>query len=213
MLSYPVIIVDDHPVVGHALSGLLQRHPSVSSLEVYESASAAIHAIADRPQGYIVILDLDMPDISGLDLVRLLPKPANIDLRVLIYTGQGSLELEVAAIRSGAKGFVSKDADLSVFLQAFECVVSQRSYFSDKALQTALTEFASPDQEKLARLSAREYMIAKRLAAGESNSSIAEALFISPKTVSAHKANLFEKLEISTIPQLIQILQVTVPRS
>lgn len=211
MLSYPVIIVDDHPVIGLALCKLLERHPSVSSLEVFENANTAIKAIADSPKRCIVILDLDMPDISGLDLLRLLPKPANSEAKILIYTGQRNIELEVAAIRAGAKGFVSKDVDLSGFLQAFECIINQRSYFSDEALKTALTDFESPNQEKLSRLSAREYTIAKRLAAGESYSSIAETLFISPKTVSAHKAHIFDKLEISTIPQLIQILQSATP--
>lgn len=207
MLSFNVIIVDDHPVVGMALRGMLEMHPAVRSIAVYESANLAAKEIFSQTEDCIVILDIGMPDISGLDFMRLLAKTSGKSVKILVYTGQKSAELEVAAIRAGAKGFVTKDVGPEAFMQAFEFITRQRSYFNDEALKTALTEFGSPSQEKLARLSAREYIIAKRIAAGETHSHIAEALFISPKTVSAHKGNIFDKLEISNIPQLIQMMQ------
>ena len=211
MLSFDVLIVDDHPVIGMALCSVLESHPAVRRVFFFESASAAIKDIVKRTEDCVVILDVDMPDISGFDFLRLLPKTSMNLIRVLIYTGQKSVDLEISAIRAGAKGLVNKNEGLEGFIQAFECIIKQRTYFNEDALKVALTDFDNHNQRKIARLSAREYAIAKRLAAGETHAHIAEALFISPKTVSAHKGHILEKLEISNIPQLIRILESVSP--
>lgn len=206
MLIHDVIIIDDHPVVGVALKGIFENHPSVGRVTVFESAAEAIVHIEKCERRCVVILDFDMPEVNGLDVMRMLPPSGKKLVSVLVYTGFQETEVEVASIRAGAKGFISKNQGTDVLLRAFECIIGQRSYFSEPALRLALSEFNSPLQAKLTRLGPREYVIAKKLAAGESNAVIAETLFISPKTVSAHKAHIFEKLEIDNIAQLIHLL-------
>ncbi|BEV16255.1 response regulator transcription factor [Herbaspirillum sp. DW155] len=212
MLSFNIIIVDDHPVVAMALEGLLINHSRVNKISVFDQVETAVKHIVKHEQSRrcIVILDIDMPTINGLDMLHLLPRgPHRSSPVALIYTGLKTLETEVNALRSGASGFVTKDVGVEDFLRAFESVCNGRSFFSDEAVQTALSGFNNPHHEKVARLSPREYLIAKRLANGEPAKDIADSLFISAKTVSAHKSNLFDKLEIENIAQLINILQDT----
>ena len=205
MTLHDVFIVDDHPVVGMALKILLEKHQAVSSLLVFESANEALEAVLKCENSCVAIVDIDMPQLSGQDFLKLLAKKANRSRKVLIYTGKREPAVEVAALCAGAKGFVSKDVGTDVFMRAFECVIDDQTYFTDAAVQSALRKVKNPKQEKIARLSARQHLIALRLVDGATNSEIAESLFISPKTVSAHKSKIFDKLEIQNIRQLIQL--------
>ncbi|WP_433691785.1 LuxR C-terminal-related transcriptional regulator [Herbaspirillum seropedicae] len=210
MLSFNIIIVDDHPVVAIALESLLRDHPRVNSISVFSHAETAVKHIVKHEQSRrcIVILDIDMPGVNGLDMLRLLPKGLHRTSPVtMIYTGLKTLETEVNALRAGASGFVTKEVGAEGFLGAFESICNGRSFFSDEAVHIALSGCNNPDQQKIARLTPREYLIAKRLANGESPKDIADSLFISTKTVSAHKSNLLNKLEIDNIAQLINIFQ------
>ncbi|MCP1573289.1 two-component system response regulator EvgA [Herbaspirillum rubrisubalbicans] len=210
MLSFNVIIVDDHPVVAMALESLLRHHSRVNSISVFSHVETAIKHIVKHEQSRrcIVILDIDMPGVNGLDMLRLLPKGLHRTSPItMIYTGLKALEMEVNALRAGASGFVTKEVGVEGFLRAFESICNGRSFFSDEAVHIALSGFNNPHQQKVARLTPREYLIAKRLANGESPKDIADSLFISTKTVSAHKSNLLDKLEIDNIAQLINIFQ------
>jgi len=210
MLSFNIIIVDDHPVVAMALQGLLSNHSRVNKISVFDHVETAVKHIVKHEQSRrcIVILDIDMPGVNGLDMLRLLPRgPHRTSPVTMIYTGIKTLETEVNALRAGASGFVTKDVGAEGFLHAFESICNGRSFFSDHAVQTALSGFNNSHQLKVGRLSPREYLIAKRLANGESPKEIADSLFISTKTVSAHKSNLLDKLEIDNIAQLINIFQ------
>lgn len=210
MLSFNIIIVDDHPVVAMALQGLLSNHSRVNKISVFDHVETAVKHIIKHEQSRrcIVILDIDMPGVNGLDMLRMLPRsPHRTSPVTMVYTGIKTLETEVSALRAGASGFITKDIGAEGFLHAFESICNGRSFFSDQAVQNAVSGFNNSDQLKLTRLSPREYLIAKRLANGEAPKDIAASLFISTKTVSAHKSNLMDKLEIDNIAQLISIIQ------
>lgn len=207
MDTYDILIVDDHPVVGMAMQVMLRDHSRVGEIHVFDRVRIANRFLAEhpRPQRCLVILDIDMPTVSGLDMLRLMPKGTHRSVMVLVYTSLKDIGTEVAAVRAGASGFVTKDVGPEGFMHAFNTICERRSFFSDEALKIAVSEFKNPDQKKAAALTPREYLIAKRLSLGESPQQIGESLYISAKTVSSHKQNILEKLEIENIAQLINI--------
>lgn len=208
MLSCDVFIIDDHPVIGMAVSNVLADHIGVNNIQCFTDPQDALRCLKDKITQTIVVLDLEMPGLNGMDFLRMLLKENLSHCYVLIYTSHDDLEHEILAIRTGAKGYISKSLGANGILNAFNTVMSERTYFRNEALQIALSsQTSNVAEEKIGTLSKRELEIATRLAAGKSNSEIADDLFISPKTVSAHKANLFEKLAIENIPALIDLLK------
>jgi len=154
-------------------------------------------------QPKLVILDLDLPRLNGLDVIERVRK-LHGDTKLLVLSGQQESIFGARAVKAGANAFISKTEDLKRLVQAAHTVLAGYSMFATSILasQAALADGARPGA-LIKSLSDRELTVLQYLARGLSNKEIAETLLISNKTISGYKARIFQKLSISSLVELV----------
>lgn len=198
-----ILIVDDHPVIRLAVRVVLEREGYVVAGE----ADAGVEALRQvrELQPDLVILDVGIPRLDGLEVMgRLLTM--DDPPRVLVLTAQGAAGIAGRCLQAGASGFVCKQTDLHELVGAVKAVMSGYSYFPNLALHAIRAgKDGLGEDAAVRRLSDRELAVLQQLAAGLSNKQIAQAMILSPKTISTYKARLLEKLSVKTLVQLVDI--------
>lgn len=173
-----LLLVDDHPVVREGLAAALDDRFDV--VGAFGTAEEAIHAASHlRPD--VVVLDLELPDMSGLDAIARFAAP------VLILTAYGTEEDVRRAFEGGAKGYLLKGAPLADITRALEAIAAGETYV-DPRVASYLTRSAQP------RLTPRERDVLRLVAAGDASKTIARTLAISERTVKFHITSIFNKL-------------------
>ncbi|HZT17689.1 MAG TPA: response regulator transcription factor [Gaiellaceae bacterium] len=191
------LIVDDHEVVREGLRLSLSRAPHIRVVgEAADGASAV--ELAQRRKPDVVIMDVRMPGMDGLEATRLLAEQAP-DAKVLIFTAYSERSLLGRGLESGAKGYILKEAPHQTLVRAIEKVAQGEGYV-DPALMPA---FLSKDQGDM--LTQREREILQLLADGMSNADVAKQLFISQETVKSHVRHILTKLEADTRTHAVAI--------
>lgn len=184
-----ILIVDDHPVVRAGLTSMLGTQ---TDLEVVGSASSgeAALAMAGTHESDIVLLDLRMPGMSGVETIVEM-KRAGYGARVIILTSLETDEDIYRAVQAGAQGYLLKDTSLKEMIEAIKTVHSGKRYIPrDIAARLA-------ERMMRANLTSRELEILKMLAKGLTNKQIGHALGISDNTAKNHVNSIIEKLEVS----------------
>jgi DNA-binding NarL/FixJ family response regulator len=181
-----LLLVDDHPLVRH---GLRLRLEGVPGLQVVSEASCAEEALqlAQEYDPDIAVVDLGLPDTSGLELTRLLLRRAP-NLAVLIMTMYGGDDYVVRAVDAGARGYILKDAPIAQVVSAIEALAAGGSFFSPDVMR--LMKSGSP----AVVLSERQRQILDYLVEGYSNKEIARLLNVSVRTVESHRLVIKRKL-------------------
>ena len=191
------LIADDHEVVREGVRLSLSRAPHIRVVgEAGDGASAV--ALAERRRPSVVIMDVRMPGMDGLEATKVLAERLP-STSVLIFTAYGERSLLARGLESGAKGYILKEAPQETLLRAIEKVASGDS-FVDPAL---VPDFLTRDREGL--LTHREREILKLLADGMSNADVASRLFISQETVKSHVRHILAKLEADTRTHAVAI--------
>ena len=192
------LIVDDHEVVREGLRLSLSRAPHIRVVGEAGDGRAAIE-LAERRKPNVVIMDVRMPGLDGLDATKeLLEKEPNA--AVLIFTAYSERSLLARGLESGAKGYILKEAPHETLVRAIEKVAGGDS-FIDPALMPAF--LSGKDREDM--LTAREREILQLLADGMSNADAAQRLFISQETVKSHVRHILAKLEADTRTHAVAI--------
>jgi len=192
------LIVDDHEVVREGLRLSLSRAPHIRVVGEAGDGRAAIE-LAERRKPNVVIMDVRMPGLDGLDATKeLMEKEPNT--AVLIFTAYSERSLLARGLESGAKGYILKEAPHETLVRAIEKVAGGDS-FIDPALMPAF--LSGKDREEM--LTAREREILQLLADGMSNADAAQRLFISQETVKSHVRHILAKLEADTRTHAVAI--------
>ncbi len=192
------LIVDDHEVVREGLRLSLSRAPHIRVVGEAGDGRAAIE-MAERRKPNVVIMDVRMPGLDGLDATKeLMQKETNV--AVLIFTAYSERSLLARGLESGAKGYILKEAPHETLVRAIEKVANGDS-FIDPALMPAF--LSGKDREDM--LTAREREILQLLADGMSNADVAQRLFISQETVKSHVRHILAKLEADTRTHAVAI--------
>ena len=200
-----VLLVDDHVVVREGLRHVLgAAHGFHVAGEAGTGAEALVLAADLRPD--VVLLDLTMPGMSGLDVAAALRERLP-EVRVLVLSMHEQDEYVVAAVRGGAHGYVLKDADPGELRAAIRAVHGGAGYFSPAVaghLGAAVRGELPADapRDRLERLTPREREVLARVAAGHTNREIATQLGISPRTVESHRESLMKKLSLRSVAEL-----------
>lgn len=198
-----VLLIDDHPVIRSAVGGFLKEH----GFDVVGEASDGITAlkIIEEVNPDIIILDIDIPKLDGLEVLKRLRRLSK-DYRVLVLTGIKSDEIAARCVHAGASGYLSKASDMTELLDACKALKRDHTWFSKDVLNSVRNQdFASSEAQLLSQLSAREMSILRSLVQGESNTQIAEALHLSAKTVSTYRSRLQQKLHINGLIEMAEL--------
>lgn len=199
MLKTQVLVVDDHPTIRLAVRMVLER----DGFQVSDAADGAQAVqLSRRDQPDLVILDIGLPKLDGLDAIQRIRviSPAS---KILVFTGQPAEIFAQRSLQAGASGFIHKQEDLSDLVRASRALLSGHSYFPAFAFSPdGQTHSVGPEVALLDRLSDREITVLKLLAEGRRNQQIAEALLLSSKTVSTYKTRLMQKLNATSLVEL-----------
>jgi len=194
-----IVAIDDHAIVREGLEHMLSVYPDIRIVAVAETGQRGIdQVIAQRPM--LVLLDLSLPDMHGLDVLARLRAEAP-DSPVLVLTIHDQSGIATQALKAGAHGYVLKDATREELITAIRNVARGRDYFSSSVMRPLLDEAAG--HETSGQLSDRERDVLKLIAEGLSNREIAEALIVSTETVKSHVSSIFRKMHVSDRAQAV----------
>lgn len=196
-LFVAIMVVEDHPVFRKGLIDILNMEPD---WKVVEEASNGAEALRKLGQCHpdVMVCDIDMPELNGLELARQL-QSQNHPVKIILLTMYREEDIFNEAMDVGVKGFVLKESALSEVTESIKAVIAGRSYvspaLSDMLLnrQTVQRQFQR-DHPGLARLTEAERRIIKRISLDQTSKEIAEELCVSIRTVENHRANISTKL-------------------
>jgi two-component system, NarL family, nitrate/nitrite response regulator NarL len=203
-----VLLIDDHVVMRMGLRMLIENQPGLRVVGEATDRGAAIHSAA-REQPDIILLDLDLGDENGLDLLPELRTAAK-GARVIVLTGIRNPAEHRQAVRLGATGMVLKEQAVDTLVKAIERVHAGETWLDPALVANLLTERsrargqdADPEAARIAALTEREREVIALIGEGLKNRQIAERLSISETTVVHHLTSIFNKLGVANRLELV----------
>jgi len=198
-----LLIADDHAIVR---GGLKQIFEHVPDLKVVGEVSNGAEVLARVRQNDLdlLLLDINMPGISGADLIRRV-KLQRPELPILVLSMHNAPQVAAQALKAGASGYVTKDSEPEILITAIRKVAAGGRYIvPELAEQMVFDASSTADGPAHTLLTERELEVFRLLATGKSSNEIADQLAISNKTVSTHKIRLMEKMKLSSMADLMR---------
>ncbi len=197
--SIRVMVVDDHELFRQGVSSILSRIDDVEVVAEAENGRVAVQKAREyRPD--VVLMDINMPVCDGLKATRQI-KAEYPDIRILILTVTDTEEMLFEAIKSGASGYVLKNATPALLIDSVKRVSAGEPVIPGNLAMRIITEFSKPTEGKgtpvVDQLTEREVEVLRHLSTGASNREIARALFISENTVRNHVRSILDKLHLA----------------
>jgi len=204
-----ILIIDDHPLFREGLKAIIERD---NRFEVVGEAGNGREGLrlAKELKPDLALVDMSLPDQSGIQLTREL-KNASLKTRIMMITMHSKVDYIVKAFQAGATGYVVKESASERLLQGMDTVL-KGEYFMDSSVSHKVVKKLMQFPEKGAKitdasydtLTPREQEIMVLISEGLSSKEIADKLFISPKTVDNHRSNIFRKLNLHSVIELIR---------
>jgi DNA-binding NarL/FixJ family response regulator len=196
-MTVRVVVADDHGIVREGMRAVLSAVPGYELVETVANGRDAVRAaVVSRPD--VIILDIQMPVLSGIDAAREIARSAP-SVGVLMLTMFDDDESVFAAMRAGALGYVLKGAEAQDVIRAIEAVAAGEAIFGPAIARRALAYLSQPRSAAppLPELTQREREVLTLIASGLANSDIATRLSVSGNTVSNHISSIFAKLQVT----------------
>ncbi|GAB3843210.1 response regulator [Nesterenkonia populi] len=203
-----VLIVDDQSMIRAGFAALLDAQDDISVVGTAEDG-AGITDVVRRTRPDVVLMDIRMPQVNGLDAARAVLAMPGEPPRILMLTTFDADEYVFGALRAGASGFLLKDAAPDELIHAVRVVASGEALLSPKITRTLIADYAarpassSPDAAVLSMLTERETDVLRLVARGRSNGEIAEELYLAEQTVKTHVSRILGKLELRDRTQAV----------
>lgn len=195
-----VLVVDDHALARRGIRLMLGEAGDIDVVgEAGSGAEALGHAALDRVD--VAIVDLSLPGSGGMELLRSLRR-RRPPIRVLILTSYSADTYAARARENGAAGYLTKDTGVDALIGAVRQVARGGHFFYPKAGASLVAHLRNGNQPGHAMLTHREMQVMTRLAIGQPLTRIAEALHLSPKTITTYRARIFSKLGIASNAEL-----------
>lgn len=202
-----VVVADDHRLVRQMFRSTLSCEDDMTIVAEADTGQKAID-IARKCRPDVLVLDLNLPDKSGLEVIRTL-KPDLADLKILVLTAVEKESALFEALAAGAQGYLLKDSDVEEVLVAIRDLYEGRGHLHARSTMSLLTEFqrtrmeadqvvSASKEEVRELLSPRELEVLELVGYGYSNAEIGDKLFISERTVKTHVSNILRRLELKS---------------
>lgn len=198
-----VIIADDHKMFLQGLKQILREAPDIVVVDEAGNGQEALNKIYANNNIDLLILDISMPGLSGLDVIKEL-RSNKSRISILILSMYPEEQYALRAIKAGASGYITKASAPEELIEAIRKISKGGTYISSSIAEKLLFSLKG-DSEKLLHeaLSNREYQILKMIASGKTVSQIADELFLSVKTISTYRTRILEKMNMKSNAELI----------
>jgi len=193
-----ILIADDHSIVRDGLKRILAATPDLQVAGEAASGEAAL-ALVKAHDYDIAMLDMSMPGLSGIDLIKRL-KLEKPKLRILVLSMHGEKQYAARALKAGASGYLNKDSASELLLGTLRKIAAGGVHIGDTAAVELLRSEKTPHEA----LSDREFEVMRLLVEGLGPTEIGERLHLSVKTVSTHKTHIFDKLNVESTAELVR---------
>jgi DNA-binding NarL/FixJ family response regulator len=207
-MTMRILVADDHEVVRHGVRALLEARPGWQVVAEAVDGREAVEK-AKRLQPDVIILDIGMPGLNGLDAARQILKAAPKS-GILILTMHESEQVVREVLAAGARGYVLKSDAGRDLVNAVEAVGRQRIFFTSSVAQVVLKRSlgrpgdGQPQPAEPVSLTHREREVVQLLGEGKSNKEVADILGISVRTAETHRSNIMHKLECGSLSDLVR---------
>lgn len=203
---YRVALVDDHGLVRAGIKALVQEQPGYAVV-AEGSDGEEVEVILEREQPDILLLDISMKRMNGLDVLRRW-RARFPDTQILMLSMHATADFVLEALRLGARGYLLKDAAAQELSMALEALSRDESYLSpgvaQAVIQSAVEEGRPREAPPVSALTPRQTEILRLIARGCSARDIANGLGLSVKTVDTHRAQIMDRLDLHDVPSLVR---------
>ncbi|OIU73283.1 response regulator [Rossellomorea aquimaris] len=196
-MTIRILIADDHHVVRRGLVFFLKTQKDIEIAGEAKNGAEAVQ-LADSLRPDLILMDLMMPVMDGIEATKEIKKKHGNDIQILMLTSFSDQNHVIPAIEAGAAGYQLKDIEPDELVESIRKLLSGENSLHPKATNHLLTRISKQDPpHKIHALTKREKDVLAELTKGKSNKEIASSLFITEKTVKTHISNIFSKLEVS----------------
>lgn len=200
-----LVIIDDHDMVRQGLESVISTFDQFEIIGTANSGKAGLALIEDlKPD--IALVDIIMPDINGIEVAKKIKRDYE-EVKVLMLSMEVSSEYVKSAFQNQVDGYLPKNADIKVLAEAIKTIAQGEKYYDEKIKEYIFKFFVGEESlavPKIDQLSEREVQVLKLISEGVTNKKIGETLFISPKTVEAHRNNILRKLHLHSTADLVK---------
>lgn len=206
MATISVLIADDHEIVRYGISTFLS---SAEDLEIVGEASTGEECIKlfKETQPDICLLDIGMPNTDGVETAKTI-RSLEQDTKIMILSMHINKQILSSVLEAGINGYLLKNTDKADILHGIRAIMKGQQVFSDPISDLMKESFLNKSNKKSLddhkEITKREYEILQLIVEGLTSKEIAEKLYISPRTVDTHRANLMQKLELNNIAELVR---------
>jgi DNA-binding NarL/FixJ family response regulator len=201
-----LLVVDDHPMMRTGLAQLIDNEGDLKVCAEADNAGQALNAVS-KQKFDLALVDISLPDKNGLELIKDM-RTLNPLLPILVVSMHDEMIYAERVLRAGARGYIMKQEGGQKFLQAIRQVLAGQVFVSDKMSARILENFSgnplSSSSSPVRRLSDREFEVFQLIGQGVGTSEIAARLHLSVKTVEVHRANIKQKLSLTTATELVR---------
>lgn len=201
-----ILIADDHELIRNGIKANLVNKEGIELVFEADNGEDALKGIVEHKPD-VAILDINMPALTGLDVLSEINQRM-LGVKVVVLSMYGDYQYIDKCLELGAKGYVAKNDAGNELLEALRWVQEGKIFFSSSVQTTVLENYAKTSQKKdhqheEIKITNREKEVLKMVAKGLTSAQIADQLFVSPRTIDTHRANLMKKLEVRNAVELV----------
>ena len=201
MSKIKIAIVDDHQLFREGMISLLSKNDQIEVVGEADSKEAFFELLENN-EVHVVLIDISMPSISGLELI-LLARDQFPNVRFIVLTMHAEGQYVVKAVRNGAYGYLLKNADEQELMTAIKKVYLGNKHFNSEISALMIGNMAT-EGETHKQLSERETEVLVLVSEGKTTKEIADQLFVSSRTVETHRVNIMKKLKVQNTAELVK---------